>query len=87
MIGAQVPVGAGNFSLHHHCVQTGSGAQPASYPIGARGSFSGGNVAGGEADHSPPPSARVNMHPWHCAQLKHRNTFNFTFMLYLTTLV
>jgi hypothetical protein len=36
---------AGNFSLHHR-VQTGSGAQPASYPMGTRGSFSGGKAAG-----------------------------------------
>jgi hypothetical protein len=39
------PVGAGNFSLHHS-VQTGSGAHPASYPVGARGSFPGGKAAG-----------------------------------------
>jgi len=31
----------GNFSLHHR-VQTGSGANPASYTTGTRGSFSGG---------------------------------------------
>jgi hypothetical protein len=30
--------GAGNFSLHHR-VQNGSGAHPASYPIGTGGSF------------------------------------------------
>jgi hypothetical protein len=36
---------AGNFSLHHS-VQNGSGAQPASYPMGTRGSFSGGKAAG-----------------------------------------
>jgi hypothetical protein len=41
----QFPTEAGNFSLHHR-VQTGSGAHPASYPMGIRGSFSGGNVAG-----------------------------------------
>jgi hypothetical protein len=45
--------GAGNFSLHHR-VQTGSGALPASYPMGTRGSF-----PGGKADHSPPSSAEV----------------------------
>jgi hypothetical protein len=39
------PVGAGNFSLHH-CVQNGSGAHPASYPVGTRGSFPGGKAAG-----------------------------------------
>jgi hypothetical protein len=39
------PAGAGNFSLHHR-VQNGSGAHPASYPIGIRGSFPGGKAAG-----------------------------------------
>jgi hypothetical protein len=39
------PAGAGNFSFHH-CVQNGSGAQPASYPMGTRGSFPGGKAAG-----------------------------------------
>jgi hypothetical protein len=39
------PVGAGNFSLHHH-VQNSSGAHPVSYPMGTRGSFPGGKAAG-----------------------------------------
>jgi hypothetical protein len=39
------PAGAGNFSLHHR-VQNGSGAHPASYPMGTRGSFPGGKSAG-----------------------------------------
>jgi hypothetical protein len=39
------PVGAGNLSLHHR-VQNGSGAHPASYPMGTRGSFPGGKAAG-----------------------------------------
>jgi hypothetical protein len=39
------PTGAGNFSLHHR-VQYGSGSHPASYPMGTRGSFSGGKSAG-----------------------------------------
>jgi hypothetical protein len=38
------PAGAGNFSLHHR-VQNGSGVHPASYPMGTRGSFSGGKSA------------------------------------------
>jgi hypothetical protein len=38
------PAEAGNFSLHHH-VQNGSGAHPASYPMGARGFFPGGKAA------------------------------------------
>jgi hypothetical protein len=39
------PAGAGNFSLHHR-VQNGSGAHPTSYPMGTRGSFTGGKAAG-----------------------------------------
>jgi hypothetical protein len=39
------PVGAGNFSLHYR-VQNGSGAHPASYPMGTRSSFPGGKAAG-----------------------------------------
>jgi hypothetical protein len=39
------PVGARNFSLHHR-VQNGSGAYPASYPMGTRGSFPEGKAAG-----------------------------------------
>jgi hypothetical protein len=35
----------GYFSLHHR-VQNGSGAHPASYPMGTRGSFPGGKAAG-----------------------------------------
>jgi hypothetical protein len=50
--------GAGNFSLHHH-VQNGSGAQPASYPVGTGGSFPGVKWLGYETDLSPPFSAKV----------------------------
>jgi hypothetical protein len=39
------PAEAGNFSLHHR-VQTGSGAHPASYVMGIRGSFYEGKAAG-----------------------------------------
>jgi len=39
------PGGAGNFSLHYY-VQNGSGANPASYPMGTGGSFPGGKAAG-----------------------------------------
>jgi hypothetical protein len=39
------PAGARNFSLHHG-VLNGSGAHPASYPMGTRGSFPGGKAAG-----------------------------------------
>jgi hypothetical protein len=39
------PAGAGSFSLHHR-VQSGSGAHPASYPVGTKGSFPGDGAAG-----------------------------------------
>jgi hypothetical protein len=39
------PTGAGNFSLHHR-VQNGSGAHPASCPMGTRSSFPGVKAAG-----------------------------------------
>jgi len=41
----QLPAGAGNFSLHHR-VQNSSGAHPASYQMGTRGSFAGVKAAG-----------------------------------------
>jgi hypothetical protein len=41
---AQFLAGAGNFSLHHRVHR--SGADPASYPMDTRGSFSGGKAAG-----------------------------------------
>jgi hypothetical protein len=39
------PARVGNFSLHHR-VQNGSGAHPASYPVGTRVSFPGDKAAG-----------------------------------------
>jgi hypothetical protein len=39
------PAGAGNFCLHHR-VQKGCGIHAAFYPMGSRGSFPGGKVAG-----------------------------------------
>jgi hypothetical protein len=39
------PTGDRNFSLHHR-VQNGSGAHPASYPMGTTGSFPGCKAAG-----------------------------------------
>jgi hypothetical protein len=42
------------------CVQTGSGAHPASYPMGTGGPFPGGKPwTGPDADHSPPSTAEV----------------------------
>jgi hypothetical protein len=45
LLEVRVPVGAGNFSPHHR-VQTVSEANPASYPVGTRGSFPGSKGAG-----------------------------------------
>jgi hypothetical protein len=39
--------------------QTGSGAHPASYPMGTGGAVPGVKRPGREADHSPPSSAEV----------------------------
>jgi hypothetical protein len=52
------PAAAGNFSLHHR-VQNGSGAHPASYPMGTRGFSLRVKRPGREAYHSPPSSAEV----------------------------
>jgi hypothetical protein len=53
------PTGAED-SSSSPCVQTGSGAYPASYPMGTGGSFLGGKARSGrDADHSPPSSAEV----------------------------
>jgi hypothetical protein len=51
------PTGTEDFSSSP-CFQTGSGAHPASYPMGTGGSFPGGKARPGrDADHSPPSSA------------------------------
>jgi hypothetical protein len=52
------PAGAGNFFLNHR-VQSGSGAHPASYPMGTRALSLGVQRPGREADHSPSSSAEV----------------------------
>jgi hypothetical protein len=94
----RLPAETGNFSLHHR-VHNGSGAHPASYPMGTGDSFSGGGVKwqGCEADHSPPSSAELkeyvelylrspNMPSWLSAQLKHRDNFTLPYLTlpYLT---
>jgi hypothetical protein len=52
------PAGAGNVSLHHR-FQNGSGAHPASYPMGTRDSLLGVKRPEHKADYSPPSSAEV----------------------------
>jgi hypothetical protein len=57
--GVRSPIEAEDFSSNL-CVQTGSGAQPASCTVGTGGSFPGGKGRPGrDADHSPPSSAQV----------------------------
>jgi hypothetical protein len=72
------PTGAEDFSSSP-CIQTGSGAHPASCPMGTGGPFPGGKARPGrDANHSPPSSAEVKYEqelyllsphapPWHVA--------------------
>jgi hypothetical protein len=86
----QFPAGSGNFSLHHR-LQNGSGAHPASYPVGTRGSFLGGKAAEAWSWPLSPSSAEVewvelyhhspNTPSWRGAQLKHRDNFIFFTLL------
>jgi hypothetical protein len=59
-IDVQSPAEARDFSSSL-CVQTGSGAHPASCIMGTGGPFPGGNKArpGRDADHSPSTSAEL----------------------------
>jgi hypothetical protein len=58
-IGVRSPAGAEDFSSSL-CVQTGSGAHPASCTMGTGGPFLGGKARPGrDADHSPPSNAEV----------------------------
>jgi hypothetical protein len=58
-IGVRSPAGAKNFSSNF-CVQTGSGAHPASCTVGTGGLFPGVKARPGrDADHSPSSSAEV----------------------------
>jgi hypothetical protein len=75
------------FSLRQ-CFRTGSGAHPVSYPTGTMALSSGVKLPGREANHSPPPSAKVkNAWSYICAPpyvfmvwciIKHRDNFTFT---------
>jgi hypothetical protein len=58
-IGVRSPAGATDF-YSNLCVQTSSGAHPASCAMGTGGPFLGGKArTGRDADHSPPSSAEV----------------------------
>jgi hypothetical protein len=59
VIEVRSPTEAEDFSSSS-CVQAGSEAHPASYPMGTGGPFPGGKARPGhEADHSLPSSAEV----------------------------
>jgi hypothetical protein len=59
VFGVRSPTEAKDFSSSL-CVQTGSEAHPASYPMGSGCPFPGGKARPGrDADHSPPSSAEV----------------------------
>jgi hypothetical protein len=86
--GVRVSAGAGNFS--HHRVQTGPGVHPASYPMGTRGSYSGGKAAGAWSWTLTSIYCRSqecvelylqspNTPSWCGGRLKHRENFTFTF--------
>jgi hypothetical protein len=58
-IGVRSPAGENDFSCSL-CVQTGSGAHPASCTMGTGAPLPGGKERPGrDADHSPPSSAEV----------------------------
>jgi hypothetical protein len=59
MTGVRSPTEAEDFSSSL-CIQTGSGAHPASCTVGTGGLFPGGKAwPGRDVDHSPPSSAEV----------------------------
>jgi hypothetical protein len=59
-IGVRSQAGAKDFSSSL-CVQTGSGAHPASCTMGTEGPFPGGKARmGRDADHTSPSSAEVD---------------------------
>jgi hypothetical protein len=58
VIEVRSPTGAEDF-YSSPCIQTGSEAHPASYPMGTRGPFPRGKARPGhDTDHSPPSSGR-----------------------------
>jgi hypothetical protein len=60
-----------------HSVQTGSGANPDSYPMGAGALSPGVKWPRREADHSPPTSAAVN-NDGAMLPLPHTSSWHFT---------
>jgi hypothetical protein len=94
---ARVQFPAVQYFSFHRSVQTGSGADPASCPMGTVGSFPGVKRQGREAVHSPPSSAEVKnggavpplprMPSWYSAKLnKHGDNFTFIMWIYTSIL-
>jgi hypothetical protein len=76
----------------HHCIQNGSGAHPASYPMAMSGSFPRGKAAGEwnwplisiycqgqRMSGAIPPLPQYAFMVW--CLVKHRDNFTFTFMI------
>jgi hypothetical protein len=77
--GVRVSAEAENFSLHHR-TQTGSGAHPASYPMGTGGFFTGAKAAGSRSwPLTSTPSTRL--HGAVLSKKNDRDKFTFTFLL------
>jgi hypothetical protein len=74
------PAGAGNLSLHHH-VENGSGALPASYPMGTRGSFPGGKAHLHVVSRSKNEWSYISTPPICLHGVVHRDNFTFTIKL------
>jgi hypothetical protein len=72
--------------LPHRRVQTGPGAQSASYPMGTGVSFPRGKAAGREADHSPPYSAEAKNTWGAIPPLHHTSSWCSTWLSTGTTL-
>jgi hypothetical protein len=85
MIGIWSPTGAEDFSSSP-CVQTGSGAHPASCTMGTGGPFPGGKARPGhDADHSPPhlvPRLRMSRSYTSCHPMRLHGVWrdHFTFL-------
>jgi hypothetical protein len=96
MVGVRFLAVAGNFSIHHR-VQTGSGAQPASYTMGSGSSFPGSKAAGAwnwpfistccrdqRMRRALPPLPHYVFMAWRL--VKHRDNLTFTFINNITML-
>jgi hypothetical protein len=84
-----VEIRTGNFYLHYH-VQNCSGPGPTSYPVGSRGSFPGGKVAGAWSWSSAELKECVKLYlhssstpSWRGAQFKKAQGQSYLYILLL----